>query len=214
MKKAFEKENICCIFGAGDYFGDEKCPQGAFVIAADGGLKECAKRSITPDVIIGDFDSLGYEAAGETVIRLPVIKDDTDTLAAVKLGLEKGFKRFYLFGGTGGRLSHTIANLQTLTFLARHGAQGFLFDKEEIATVTCSCLGFTQEAKGFVSVFAVDGNAVISEIGLKYTVNEQTLTPAFPLGVSNEFTGAPAIVTVHEGAACIVFPKSEKEYIV
>ena len=50
------EQRICCIFGAGDYFGDETVPQHAFVIAADAGVKACKKLGVTPDVIIGDFN--------------------------------------------------------------------------------------------------------------------------------------------------------------
>ena len=64
--------------------------------------------------------------AGERVRRLPVEKDDTDTLAAVKLGLERGCTDFWIYGGTGGkRLDHTLANLQTLLYLRRRGPVAF-----------------------------------------------------------------------------------------
>ena len=201
------KEKICCIFGAGDYFGDETVPQQAFVIAADAGVKVCEKKGIKPDVIIGDFDSLGYALEGENIITLTKIKDDTDTLAAVRYGLEKGFTKFLLFGCTGGRLSHTAANVQTLTFIAKHGAIGFLADKEEVATVTCKGMHFDSKDTGFLSVFAAEGNVSLSESGLKYEIEAQTVTADFPIGVSNEFIGADAAVTVHRGAALLIIQK-------
>ena len=208
------KENFCCIFGAGDYFGDEVVPQGSFVIAADGGLTQCRTVGITPDLIIGDFDSLGQVQSGENVIRLPVVKDDTDTIAAVKLALERGYRKFLLFGCTGGRLSHTLANLQTLTFIAKRGGIGFLVDKEEVATVTCKGINFDRGAQGFVSVFAAEGSVTLSESGLQYTVEGQTLTADFPLGVSNAFIGQEAVISIREGSALIIFNKSEMEKLV
>ena len=204
------EKKLCCIFGAGDYFGDEKVPSGAFVIAADAGIKSCEKNNIIPDMIIGDFDSLGQTLQGENVITLPTVKDDTDTMAAVKYALKQGYRSFVLFGGTGGRLSHTVANLQTLTYIAAHGGTGRLHDKEEIATVTSESIAFPAEAVGFISVFAADGRTVISESGLKYTVEHAEITGAFPLGVSNEFIGIPSRITVHEGMALVITEKQKK----
>lgn len=203
------KKNTCCILGAGDYFGDEIIPEESFIIAADGGLKFCRQNKITPDVIIGDFDSLGFEAEGKNVIKLPVIKDDTDTMAAVKFGLNKGFKIFYIFGGTGGRLSHTVSNLQTLTFIAKNGGKGFLLDKEEIATVTNEGIAFNEKAVGFISVFSAEGEVTLSEEGLKYELDKATIKSDFPLGVSNEFIGKESKITIHKGTALIIFGKKE-----
>ena len=204
------KEKICCILGAGEYFGDEIIPAAAFIIAADAGVNRCRQMGVEPDVIIGDFDSLGHEAAGKNVIKLPVMKDDTDTLAAVRYGLERGYKRFILFGCTGGRLSHTIANLQTLTFIAKRAGIGFLVDKEEVVTATCKGVHFDSDYHGFLSVFAAEGAAVISESGLKYTLDRENIDGAFPIGVSNEFCGVPAAVTVHEGTVWIAVEKKNK----
>ena len=199
------KKEFCCIFGAGDYFGYEKVPENSFVIAADAGIKKCEEKNIVPDLIIGDFDSLGYDLKGSTVIKLPKIKDDTDTLAAVKAGLERGYKNFLLFGCTGGRLSHTVANIQTLTYIAKHDGIGFLADKEELATVVCKGIDFDKEFSGFLSVFAAEGNVIISESGLKYEIEKEKLTADFPLGVSNEFVGKKAKIDVQKGSALIIF---------
>ena len=206
-------KNICCIIGAGEYFGDEIIPENSFVIAADGGLDFCNKNKIKPDVIIGDFDSLGFEAEGENVIKLPVVKDDTDTVAAVKFGLNKGFKTFFIFGGTGGRLSHTVSNLQTLTFIAKNGGKGFLLDSEEVATVTKTGMAFSEKASGFISVFSAEGEVRLDEKGLKYELDGGVLKSQFPLGVSNEFIGKESEIKVREGTALIIFGKNQLKNI-
>ena len=203
------EEKTCYIFGAGEYFGDEGIGDNAFVMAADAGITACRERDIVPDVIIGDFDSLGHLPHAENVIKLPVIKDDTDTLAAVRHGLEHGFGRFVFFGCTGGRLSHTLANVQTLNFLAKRGAIGFLHDKCEVLTATCKGMNFDSRHRGFLSVFAAESSAVISESGLKYTVEAQKITAAFPLGVSNEFIGQKAAVSIHTGTALLAIQKQD-----
>ena len=75
---------------------------------------------------VGDFDSLGQVPEGENIVRHPVMKDDTDMMLAVKLGLERGYTRFHIYGGMGGRTDHTIANIQTLAYIAGRGASAFL----------------------------------------------------------------------------------------
>lgn len=200
----------CVIFGAGDYFGDEIVPQNSFVIAADGGIETCLKKGIKPDLIIGDFDSLGRIPEGENTIILPKIKDDTDMIAAVKEGLKKKCKVFYLYGGTGGRISHTLANIDTLEYIEKRGAIGYLNDREEILTVTSKGLNLDKNYKGYISVFAKGGEALISESGLKYTLNKKLITSSFPLGVSNEFTGEKSSITVHSGSVLVAIQKQNQ----
>ena len=94
-----------------------------YVIAADGGLKHTQKLNLVPDAILGDFDSLGYAPEGANVF--PVEKDDTDAMLAVRHGLSLGYREFILYASVDGpRLDHTVANFQTLQYLADNGATG------------------------------------------------------------------------------------------
>ena len=89
------------------------------------GYLACRQAGVVPDLLLGDFDSMDQPEDFDRVRRMPVEKDDTDTMLAVKTGLEQGCGEFYLYGGTGGkRLDHTLANLQTLLYLRRRGAPG------------------------------------------------------------------------------------------
>ena len=102
----------CFIFAAGTFYGLRERPgdPGDFIIAADGGYRVCLREKVTPHLLLGDFDSIEPPADFGHVRRLPVEKDDTDTLAAVKTGLEQGCTDFFIYGGTGGkRLDHTLA---------------------------------------------------------------------------------------------------------
>ena len=67
--------------------------------------------------------------------RLKPEKDDTDTLAAVREGLERGYRKFYFYGALGGRLDHSIANIQTLLFLKKQGAVGYILTERQLVTV-------------------------------------------------------------------------------
>ncbi|MBR2047244.1 MAG: thiamine diphosphokinase [Oscillospiraceae bacterium] len=200
----------CIIFGAAGFDG-LLCPipDHALTIAADGGLRHTQALGLSPDVILGDFDSLGYVPEDSRVF--PVEKDDTDSMLAVRLGLDRGCTEFFLYGGLDGpRLDHTVANFQTLAYLATHGARGWLIGKDTIVTVASrETLSFDDKAEGILSLFAL-GNAVrdVTITGLHYPLERGTLTPDFPLGVSNHFTGRDASITVGEGLLLMLWDRA------
>ena len=190
----------CVIFCAAGFDSlAEEIGNEDLVIAADGGLVHTQSLGITPDVILGDFDSLGYTPQGANVF--PVEKDDTDAMLAVRVGLEQGCDFFLFYGAMDGpRLDHTVANFQTLAYLATHDARGVLIGRDYIATVlTAEAIEFPSEAKGILSLFCLGAGAEVSIEGLKYGLDRGQLTPDFPLGVSNHFLGQPARITVHDG---------------
>lgn len=182
----------------------------AFIIAADQGLERLKTAGITPDLIVGDFDSLGWTPEGSNVLRHPVEKDDTDMLLAVREGLRRGLRKFVLYGGLGGRLDHTLANLQTLVFLAREGASGWLMGEGMAVTALRNgCLDFGPEHTGVISVFCAGADARGVDLeGLYYPLRNATLTSGFPLGVSNQFTGVPARVSVRDGELLVMWKES------
>ena len=197
----------CAIFCAGDFDGFVR-PGEAFVIAADGGLRCTRALGLTPDLILGDFDSLGYVPGGARVF--PEEKDDTDAMLAVREGLRQGCSEFLLYGCLGGsRLDHQIAAFQTLQFLTDRGAVGYLVGSSNLLTVVKNgSLAFPAEAEGIFSVFCMGPDAKgVSISGAKYPVTNATLTSGFPLGVSNRFTGSPARITVREGSLLVLWDR-------
>jgi len=199
----------CIIFCAGEFDGllQAIAPED-HVIAADGGLRHVQKLGITPHSIIGDFDSLGYIPQNAAVF--PVEKDDTDAMLAARRGLAAGFDRFLIYGALDGpRLDHTIANFQTLQFLADHGATGYLIGNRQIATVVKnSALSFPPEATGIVSVFCMGSDAHgITLRGLKYCLQNGDLHSGYPLGVSNHFIGEAACIRVTNGSLLVLWDR-------
>ena len=181
---------------------------GDLVIAADGGLKHTDKLGITPDVVLGDFDSLGFTPAGANVF--PVEKDDTDAMLAVRRGLELGYRDFLLYGSLDGpRLDHTVANFQTLQFLCDHGAFGLLAGLTTMAAVVKNgSLRFSAGCRGNVSAFCMGPDARgVTLRGLYYPLENATLTSGFPLGVSNHFTGAEAEISVKDGSLLVIWER-------
>ena len=199
----------CIIFCAADFHGlVQPLQNDDFIIAADGGLAHVKTLGLTPNGILGDFDSLGYTPEGANVY--PVEKDDTDAMLAVRRGLSLGYREFLLYGSLDGpRLDHTVANFQTLHFLADHGARGVLAGNTTLVTVIKNgSLSFPETARGTVSVFChgADARGVTLE-GLYYPLEKGTLTAGFPLGASNHFTGSPARITVEEGSLLVIWER-------
>ena len=199
----------CVIFCAAECDGLAR-PIGpeSFVIAADGGLRHTEKLGIAPDAVLGDFDSLGFCPEGANVF--PVEKDDTDAMLAVRLGLERGCGEFLLYGSLDGpRLDHTVANFQTLQFLADHGAAGYLIGNTTMVTVVKNGkITFPAGLSGTISVFCMGPDAVgVTEKGLFYGLENASLTSGFPLGVSNHFTGEAAEISVKNGSLLVLWER-------
>ena len=179
-----------------------------FLLAADGGLVHTEKLGITPHEILGDFDSLGYTPEGANVF--PVEKDDTDAMLAVRRGLQLGYREFVLYGSLDGpRLDHTVANFQTLQYLADHDAAGYLVGETCLVTVVKDgAIVFPAGSEGTVSVFCMgkDAEGVTLE-GLYYPLENGSLSAGFPLGVSNHFTGRTARISVRNGSLLVLWDR-------
>ena len=208
----------CFIYAAGTFYGLRERPRpGDLQIAADAGLLLCQQEGLCPDLVIGDFDSMELEGTPEGCVRVPVEKDDTDTMLALREGLRRGCDTFYLYGATGGaRLDHTLANLQSLAFLLRHGARGYLYDQNFVYTaIENETLALEREVDwGIVSLFSMGDRAEhITLEGLQYPLTDGTIDCGFPLGVSNHIVAPTARITVGRGPLLVGWelPKSEGE---
>lgn len=207
-----ENRKICYIFGAMEIGDLPLSPApGDLLIAADAGLSRLIELGLTPDLIVGDFDSLRRipsEKEGKIIVH-PVEKDDTDTLLAVREGLRRGYSDFVIAGALGGRLDHTLANLQTLVFLAKSAPEGqnhgyLVGEGRLIALLSDESLRLHAAHRGILSLFCVGDRATVTLSGLKYPLDRYPMTPAFPIGVSNEFIGRESEIRVENGCVWMI----------
>ncbi len=201
-------EPVCYIIGAAPVSALPRPREEDFLIAADKGYAALRDAGIAPDLILGDFDSLGYTPEGANVLSHSPIKDDTDLLLAIRWAMERGWRRFVIYGALGGaRLDQTVASFQTLRFLAEHAAHGRLVgDGWNVMLLQNSALRFPSTASGWLSLFVSGDEAKgVTLRGLKYELTDAALTCALPLGVSNEFLGREARIRVEDGALFVLW---------
>lgn len=194
-----------CIIIAPLYRGEERAwltpEEGDLLLCADGGYAAAAAAGLTPDLTIGDFDSMSRSRTAGPVLALPTHKDDTDLLACLKEGRRRGYRSFRLAGCIGGRLDHTLAAVQCLADCALRGEEAWMADAGTRMTVLApgaytlhplgerklSLLAFTEEVTG------------VCLSGTEWPLEDAVLTNRYPLGISNEFRGDAAQLSFAAG---------------
>lgn len=206
----------CYIFtGSPDAICSEIEFESRYVICADGGYSLAKKLGIKPNVIIGDFDTYTDKLPDNCeVIKHPAEKDDTDTMLAVKLALERGYTYITICGAIGGRLDHTIANIQTLRYILKHEAYGELVGDGNYVTMQGTGIKVYNRMKGYYfSVFSYTEECTgVSLTGFKYPLKNGIIKSSFPIGVSNMITGKSGIVSVDSGILLIIFSKDMNQF--
>lgn len=190
-----------------------------YVIYCDSGLRHMEAFGIRPSLVIGDFDSHENPHMDVETITLPVAKDDTDTMYAVKTGINRGFRDFVLLGVIGGRMDHTLVNLYALFYLDSHGCKAVAADDysemEVISSIpsdkednSCSIPGkaYVEDRFKFFSLVNMTGIARgITIRGAKFCVEDAEITSDYQYATSNEvLPGNKAEITVGEGRLLLI----------
>lgn len=201
------KNEVCSIICGGPC-GLVKEYVSGLVIAADSGLDRCISAGITPDIVVGDFDSAHSSVPrGAEVIRVQPEKDDTDTSLAARIAVERGYNELRFFCAFGGRISHSLANIQMLRSLDSKNICGALFGESSVMFLLREKSVTLPKFDGYLSVLALSDTATVSESGVKYPLDRRELSNNFPLGVSNEIVADLAEITVHSGLCAVILDK-------
>ena len=210
-------ERRCVLFTAyirGDALEAYTSRNDDFILCADGGYVHALAAGVKPDLVIGDGDSLNNaHVPTELMLRVPVEKDDTDTMLCIRHAIKEGFTECVIVGGLGGRLDHTLANLQTLAFAYEHGMRAMLCDSQDCVLLigpgelelprregfTLSLFSYTERCEG------------VTIQGVHYPLTDAILTQAFPLGVSNAFEENQARISIRKGLLLIAMSKLEEQ---
>lgn len=211
-----QKKRRCVIVGAGEINDRAGAAallrEGDFLVCADGGLRHMALFGRRPDLIVGDFDSFSGPLPEDVeTLRYKSEKNETDTILCAQQGLARGSRDFLLLGCTGGRADHTVANYCALLYIRRRGGSAWLWgDDGEATVIENESIRLKRRPGRYVSVFPFGCEARgVTEEGLKYPLENATLSAEFPLGVSNEFREGEASVSVADGALLILLSKTD-----
>lgn len=185
-----------------------------YIVACDAGYRNAQRLGVTPDLIVGDFDSAPQpQVLPDHTIVLPHVKDDTDTHYAARWLLAHGCRQVTFLGALGGaRLEHTIANLHTALFLAENGVEVLLANMNSELRILCPGKPMTlvKGAWTYLSLFPLDGVLTgVEEDGVFYPLQNATLSPDYPLGVSNEFVAPQAVISCRSGHGLVVLSRAD-----
>ena len=183
------------------------CTSDDFIVCADSGYSFAKKAGLTPNLIIGDFDSLREELPQNTeVVKLNTHKDDTDTEHCVMECIRRGYKDFLLLGSIGGRTDHTFANIATLAFLSEYNYNGIARNNGEEIRILKEGSYEMNNKKGLIfSVFPYGCESVnVTYKGAEYMLNNKTLTYNVSRGISNVFVDDEAEITINRGRAILL----------
>jgi len=198
------------ILSNGDLADAEKLkqmlPKFDLVICCDGGIRHLKDLNLSPDIIVGDFDSVDssllqtYIDQGIPTLRFPKDKDKTDTQIAVETALQKGADSIVLLGALGSRWDHSYANVMLLVKLAQMGIDGMILHSHNRILVSNKVFRLTGNLGQFVSLLPLGENVKIqSTRGLHYPVTDQEMPLEQPYGISNYFTEEEVEVRITSG---------------
>lgn len=178
-----------------------------YVIGADQGLASICGAGITPDLAIGDFDSVDSKTELFYKDKVPAIrlipeKDFTDTHAALEKALDMNPESIVILGGTGTRLDHTMANVSLLMMACDREIPAWLVDPHNVIRVIKDAVAIrkNEQCGTYLSVMPL-GDRVegLSMRGVKYETEKITLTQGISLGVSNEIVDDTAYISIDNG---------------
>lgn len=198
----------CVIVGNADIENYEKVKaylgNDDYFVFCDGGLKHIDSLGVSPDFVVGDFDSAKKPTSNENTLVLPTEKDDTDTFAAVKLMLKKGFKDFLLIGVIGQRLDHSLGNISILLFLKSNNAKGLIVDDYSEMFLCENTVKISKNSCSYFSVISLEKQLLgVTIKGAKYPLYNATIDNAYQFAVSNEATNDTEI-SIKQGDALII----------
>lgn len=207
-----ENKRVCVIFAGGPEQGTpcEPPPESAYILCADSGLRLAERMYCTPDLVLGDFDSLGAVPESLPHMTVPVEKDDTDTMLAVRVALERGFRDIRIYGAFGGRLDHTLANLQTLEYIRKQGADGMLCGVRDSARMLCGGESVKLNGRPGWSLSLFSWSEICTDVwisGVHYPLANGVLTRSFPRGVSNQIIAEQAEISCGSGMLLVMQSK-------
>jgi thiamine pyrophosphokinase len=177
-----------------------------FILCADGGACHALALGLTPNLIIGDMDSLPstFNLQPETFIRFPTDKNETDLELAINHALTLNPDQILILAALGGRMDQTLANIALLSNLQLATCNIKLTDGVEEIFFCRDHAQVIGRSGDIVSLIPWQGEVtgVFTE-NLKWHLDHETLYPDKTRGISNEMTADIATVSIKSGLLLI-----------
>ncbi len=183
------------------------------VVACDRGYEALAAIGVTPDIVVGDLDSISedlredLETKDTELIRLNPVKDDTDTEAAISLCTKRGAEKIWLFGATGSRLDHVLGNIELLKYAADRGCELIILDRHNRIRLAQKSFSIAKDKQWGKFVSLIPYTSVVEKVtlrGFKYELTEADIKKGNTLGISNEITGDTADISFSSGSFIVI----------
>ncbi|WRS26878.1 thiamine diphosphokinase [Oscillospiraceae bacterium MB08-C2-2] len=210
MSLSEKDKSLCGVIGAGAIADPQKVAHElsrcGLLLCADGGWAFCRKMGLVPDLLLGDFDSVDEMPKDIPIMTFPVDKNYTDCMLAVEEGAKRGAQHFYLAGTLGGRLDHTLGNLQTLGWCTEKGFEARLDDGvTSVYGIVGGKLTLAPRENHYFSVVPLSGLCRgVTIRGGRFPLESYDLSFSDPRAISNEFAGSVVTVTVEDGIGAVV----------
>lgn len=177
-----------------------------YFIFCDAGLNHQKELGVTPNLIVGDFDSTQRPETSIETIQLPCEKDDTDTFYAVKEALKRGFDDFILLGVIGNRFDHSMCNISCLLYLYEKGIPATIIDDYSEMSIAGSNPVFIEDKYSYFSLMNVTGDVSgVTIKNAKYTLDNSEIKASYMYGSSNEvLPGKIAEVSIKNGNLLLI----------
>lgn len=182
-----------------------------FVIYCDSGLKHLNGLGAAPSLLVGDWDSHENPHLDVETITLPVAKDDTDTVYAMREGIRRGCRDFLLLGVIGARFDHTLVNAYILTALENNGCRGMIADDYSEMELIASHgdeegSAEVDDSYPFFSLVALEGDAAgVTIKDAKFEIEDAVIGPSYQYATSNEpLPGQKARISVKNGRLLLI----------
>lgn len=200
------------LFSGGDFSGLPEyinINEYELIIAADSGYLSATDWGISPDIFIGDFDSVPESEVKDTeIIRLYPVKDMTDTQEAIDVAIKRGATEITILGALGGRIDHTLANLHLLKYARHKGARAEIADIDSYICLVGEGLEVSRREGFCLSLIPLTDCTGVSISGVYYPLDNAEMSVGIPYGISNEFTEDTAKISVKSGELLLMLCKS------
>lgn len=178
---------------------------GRFIICADSGYLKCLELNIKPNLIIGDFDSSALPDIDCEIIKLNVMKDDTDTFHCLSIAIERGYNDIVILGGIGSRVDHTYSNILCVNYAFENNINCSLINKNTNISVKTGSITLKKDKYKYFSFFPLFGECEgVSVKGALYELDNVTLPPSCQLTQSNEFKNGDVHIDISKGKIILI----------